>query len=36
MNEELLRLVASARVADPFIGIDQPGLEAMLRQRAEK
>jgi hypothetical protein len=36
MNEELLGLVASARVADPFIGIDQPGLETMIGQLAEK
>ncbi len=36
MNEELLGLVASARLADPFIGIDQPGLEAMIRQLAAK
>ena len=36
MNEELLALVASARLANPFVGIDQPGLEALLRQLAAK
>ncbi len=36
MNEELLRHLAAARTADPFIGIDPPGLEAMLRQLAAR
>jgi len=36
MNEELLGLVASARLANPFVGLDQPGLEALLRQLAAK
>jgi len=36
MNEELLRHLAAARTADPFIGLDQPGLEAMLRHLAAK
>ena len=36
MNEALLRHLAAARAADPFIGLDQPGLEAMLGQLAAK
>jgi len=36
MNEELLGLVASARLAHPFVGLDQPGLEALLQQMAAK
>jgi len=34
LNERLLGYLASARVATPFVGFDQPGLEALLRQLA--
>jgi glyoxylase-like metal-dependent hydrolase (beta-lactamase superfamily II) len=34
MNETLLGHMAAARVAHPFMGLDQPGLEALLRQPA--
>lgn len=36
MNEELLQHLVAARVADPFIGFDQAGLEAMLSQAAAR
>lgn len=36
MNEQLLRHLASARTAEPFVGLDQAGLEALLRQPAAK
>jgi hypothetical protein len=36
MNEVLLGHIGSARLAHPFTGLDQPGLEALLRQPAAK
>jgi flavorubredoxin len=36
MNERLLQHLAAARTADPFVGLDQPGLQAMLSQAAAK
>ena len=36
MTDTLLRHLAAAPAADPFIGPDQPALEAMLRQMAAK
>jgi flavorubredoxin len=34
MNEVLLRHLAAARTAEPFVGLDQAGLQAMLSQAA--
>lgn len=36
MNDTLLGHLAAARTAEPFVGPDQPALEAMLRQLAER
>jgi flavorubredoxin len=36
MNEQLLRHMAAARTAEPFVGFDQAGLEALLRQPAAR